>query len=62
MMGNQINFFVSFRFFLYVVLVRGPILTTTNNQVIRRLYDVFRWACVEHPNDKADWKICTALA
>ena len=44
------------------VLVRGPMLTTTNNQVIRRLYDVFRWACVEHPNDIADWMTCTALA
>jgi hypothetical protein len=47
---------------LYGVLVRGPILTTSNKQVIRRLYDVFRRACMEQSNDIANWTICTALA
>ena len=63
MMGKHIKFFsfVLF-FFLYGVLVRGTILTTSKNQVIRRLYDVFRRACMEQSNDIANWTICTALA
>ena len=63
MMGNQIiSFFILFFILTYGVLVRGPIPTTTNDQVIRRLYDVFPRACVEHPNDIAGLMGCTALA
>jgi hypothetical protein len=63
LMGKHIKkfCFVLF-FFLYGVLVRGTILTTSKNQVIRRLYDVFRRACMEQSNDIANWTICTALA